>query len=140
MGFDWSAKISLQYCVPVKLSDRVSLWYMLKRLAEYEPGLAKRAHDAMLTGDPAAEGLLARSMKSVIVLGDSAEYDQEEVDKEVPRENRTDLEERFHYNPEIQEGGTPAEIALEYECSDLLAEAFEYAASKLLEDGHGITL
>ena len=99
MGFDWNVHISLQYCVPVKLSDHASLWYMLKRLAEFEPGYAKRAHDAMLNGDPVGKALLARSMQGVIVLRDTAEYDEEEMNKEV--ESPTPLEARFHYNTEI---------------------------------------
>ena len=41
MGFDWCVSISLAYCIPIKLDEKVSLWYMLKRLAEYEPGYAK---------------------------------------------------------------------------------------------------
>ena len=139
MGFDWGVRISLQYCVPVKLSDDVSLWYMLKRLAEFEPGYAKRAHDAMSTGDPVGKALLARSMQSVIVLRDTAEYDEEEVDKEV--QNPTPLEARFRYNQRINgEFSQGAEFDLEYNFSELLSDAFEYAASKLLGDGHGITL
>ena len=55
MGFDWSVSLKLKYCVPIKIAEGVSFWYMLKRLAEYEPGYAKRAHDAMVTGDPLAE-------------------------------------------------------------------------------------
>ena len=26
MGFDWGVSISLQYCVPIKLDDKVSFW------------------------------------------------------------------------------------------------------------------
>ena len=62
------------------------------------------------------------------------------MDKEV--ENPTPLEERFHYNSRIQ--GSEAKLGREFELGynnpELLSEAFEYAASKILGDGHGITL
>ena len=82
MGFDWCVSISLAYCIPIKLDEKVSLWYMLKRLAEYEPGYAKRAHDAMVTGDPLGKVLLKRAAQSVIVRNDSVEYCEDEIDKE----------------------------------------------------------
>ena len=77
MGFNWDLSIYLEYCIPIKLNEKASLWYMLKRLAEFEPGLAKRAHDAMRTGDPIGKTLLAKSMQSVIVMCDSPGYDED---------------------------------------------------------------
>ena len=79
MGFDWCVSISLAYCIPIKLDEKVSLWYMLKRLAEYEPGYAKRAHEAMVTGDPLGKVLLKRAAQSVIVRNDSVEYCEDEI-------------------------------------------------------------
>ena len=35
MGFDWGVTVSLEYGIPIKLDEKASLWYMLKRLAEY---------------------------------------------------------------------------------------------------------
>ncbi|MEC7281438.1 MAG: hypothetical protein VXU50_05180 [Verrucomicrobiota bacterium] len=137
MGFDWNVNISLHYCVPIKLDDKVSIWYMLKRLAEYEPGYAKRAHQAMLTNDPMGALLLKKAAQSVIVLTDSAEYDENEVEKEV--EKPTPLEARFHYHPRLGECEGCRECELEYN-PEILQEAFEYAASKILGDGHGISL
>ena len=99
MGFDWGVSISLQYCVPIKLDDKVSFWYMLKRLAEYEPGFAKRAHQAMLITDPIGVVLLKKATQCVIVLTNSAQYDENEVEKEV--ESPTPLEARFHYHPRL---------------------------------------
>jgi hypothetical protein len=52
MGFHWGAIVSLEYCVEIELKDKVSLWYMVKRLAEYEAGYAKRAKQAALTKEP----------------------------------------------------------------------------------------
>uniref|UniRef100_A0A7S0IQ84 Uncharacterized protein n=1 Tax=Calcidiscus leptoporus TaxID=127549 RepID=A0A7S0IQ84_9EUKA len=136
MGFDWGVSVSLEYGIPIKLDEKASLWYMLKRLAEYEPGCAKRAHDAMVTGDPLAKVLLKRASQSVIVLLDSAEYCEDEMSKEV--KTPTPIEERFHYNPKL--GEEDREFELEYNQSELLREAFEFAASKIVGDGHGITL
>lgn len=140
MGFSWYVSISLQYCVPIKLDDKVSVWYMLKRLAEYEPGYAKRAHQAMTTNDPMGTLLLKKAMQSVIVMTDSAEYDENEMDKEA--ENPTPLELRFHYHPSLGECGGPGgrEFMLQYNNPEILQEAFEYAASKILGVGHGISL
>ena len=84
MGFNWHVNVTLEYCIPIKL-DKVSLWYMLKRLAEYEAGYGKRAHDAMAVGDP-----MGRAAQSVVVLTDSEEYLEDEVEKEVA--NPTPLE------------------------------------------------
>ena len=131
---EWGISISLQYCVPIKLGDTVSFWYMLKRLAEYEPGFAKRAHQATLTTDPMAAMLLKKATQTVIVLTDSAEYDENEVQKSV--ENPSPLEARFHYHPDLDN----REYDLEYKYPCFLQEAFEYAASKILGDGHGIEL
>lgn len=133
MGFVWGVSVSLQYCIPIKLSDTVSFWYMLKRLAEYEPGFAKRAHQATLTKDPMGAMLLKKATQSVIVLTDSAEYDENEVEKEV--ENPSPLEARFHYHPRLGDREDDLEC-----CPEILQDAFEYAASKILGDGHGITL
>jgi len=142
MGYCWGVEVELHYCVPIKLAEGVSFWYMVKRLAEYEPGYAKRAHDATVTGEPLAKALEKRASQSIIVLRDSPEYCREEVEKEV--ENLTPFEERFHYNPGLGQGeyrdfdlGSDPEL---YELPDLLVEAFEFAASKLLGEGHGITL
>ena len=136
MGFDWGVTVSLEYGIPIKLDEKASLWYMLKRLAEYEPGCAKRAHDAMVTGDPLAKVLLKRASQGVIVLLDSAEYCEDEMSKQV--KTPTPIEERFHYNPTL--GEEDREFELEYNQSELLGEAFEFAASKIVGDGHGITL
>ena len=132
MGFDYGIYLSLEYCVPIKI-NKASFWYMLKRFAEYEPGHVKRSHQAMAAGDALAKILPKHA--SVIVLTDSNEYDEEEVNREV--ETPTPLENRFHYNERIQ---GEAEFELEYNAPELLSEAFEYAASKLLGDGHGISL
>ena len=64
MGFDWCVSISLAYCIPIKLDEKVSLWYMLKRLAEYEPGYTKRAHEAILTPPPRRRQRNAASHKA----------------------------------------------------------------------------
>lgn len=130
MGFDWGVSISLQYCVPIKLDDKVSFWYMLKRLAEYEPGFAKRAHQAMLITDPIGVVLLKKATQCVIVLTNSAQYDENEVEKEV--ESPTPLEARFHYHPRLV---CDREFELEYNSPEILQEA-----SKVLGDGHGISL
>jgi hypothetical protein len=132
----WDVSVSLEFCIPIKLDEKASLWYMLKRLAEYEPGCAKRAHDAMVTGDPLAKVLLKRASQSVIVLRDSAEYCEDEVNKEV--KTPTPIEERFHYNPKLGEESRDCEVECNH--SELLYEAFEFAASKIVGDGHGITL
>ena len=138
MGFDWHVSISLVYCIPIKLDENVSLWYVLKRLAEYEPGYAKRAHDAMVTGDPLGKALLKRAAQSVIVWNDSVEYCEDEIDKEA--KNPTPIEERFHYNPRLGGCGEEREFELEYNEPDLLGEAFELAAARIIGDGHGVTL
>ena len=135
MGFTWIVNISLQFCAPIRLLENVSLWYLVKRLAEYETGFAKRAHQAMLMKDPVGKILLKKSTQCVIVLKDSVEYDENEVEKVV--ENPTPLEARFHYNPKID---NEREFELEYNSPEILQEAFEFAASKVLGDGHGISL
>jgi len=132
----WNVSVSLEYGIPIKLDENASLWYMLKRLAEYEPGCAKRAHDAMVTADPLAKVLLKRASQSVIVLEDSAEYCEDEVNKEV--KTPTPIEERFHYNPKLGEESRECDVECNH--SELLGEAFEFAASKIVGDGHGITL
>jgi len=136
MGFCWGVEILLEYCVPIKLHEKVSFWYMLKRLAKYEPGYAKRAHDAT-TDEPLAKVLLKRTSQSIIVLIDSPEYCRDEAEKTV--ENPTTLEKRFHYNPDIG-WGEEREYLVELERPELLAEAFELAASKILGEDHGFTL
>ena len=117
--------------------------YMLKRLAEYEPGYGKRAQDAMTVGDPMGKRLSKRAAQSVVVRFDSEEYLEDEVNKEV--ENPTPLEKRFHYNPCFDEGiseGMHREYEMKFsnDCRKLLSEAFEVAAAKVLGDGHGIKL
>ena len=136
MGINWDVQVSMEYCVPIKLDRGVSFWYMLKRLAEYEPGYAKRAHDAT-TDEPLAKVLLKRTSQSIIVLIDSPEYCRDEAEKTV--ENPTTLEKRFHYNPDIG-WGEEREYLVELERPELLAEAFELAASKILGEDHGFTL
>ena len=127
--------VSIEYCLPIELGE-ASLWYMLKRLAEYEPGHRKRSHDAMKSGDKVLCGLLRkRAAQGVVVLRDSAEYVEDDVYKEV--EHPTPLERRFHYNPKLGE----REFDLEYNFPELLSEAFEDAAAKVLGDSaHDITL
>ena len=137
MGFTWGVGVYVEYCIPLKLPTNVSYWYMLKRLAEFEPGYLKRAHSAMVTGDPSAKTLMNRARQSIVVEIDSNEYDEEEVYKEVA--SPTPLEECFHYNPKLDECEC-REHDLKDNCPELLGEAFEYAASKVLGEGHGITL
>ena len=143
MGFDWDVSLKLKYCVPIKIAEGVSFWYMLKRLAEYEPGYAKRAHDATVTDEPLARTLLNRASQSILVLIDSPEYCKDEVEKEV--KNPTPIEKRFQYNPGLGQGeyrdfdlgvSDPGYTGI----SDLLVEAFEFAASKVLGEGHDFTL
>merc|ERR1712216_932316 len=149
MGFDWGVSVALHYCVPIKLHEKACVWYMLKRLAEYEPGYAKRAHNATVTGDPLAKALQKRASQSIVVLMDSPEYCKDEVEKDP--ENLTPLEKRFHYNPDygLDDGNhRDFDLALgsewdsEYEGYDklpyVLGEAFKFAASKILGEGHGL--
>jgi len=144
MGYCWGVEVSLEYCVPIKLAEGVSFWYMLKRLAEYEPGYAKRAHDAAVTDEPLAKALQKRASQSIIVLRDSPEYREDEVNKKV--ENPSPLEKRFHYNPRLKryagawfDGMNFCRIG-DANWDELLEEAFNLAASKILGEGHGITL
>jgi len=149
MGINWDVQVSMEYCVPIKLDRGVSFWYMLKRLAEYEPGYAKRAHDATVTGEPLAKALQKRAAQSIVVLMDSPEYCRDEAEKEV--ENPTPLEERFHYNPDfgLDSGenrdfdlalGSDLDPDYENKLPYVLGEAFKFAASKILGEGHGLTL
>merc|ERR1711970_315685 len=115
---------------------------MLKRLAEYEPGYAKRAPDAAVTR--LAKALKKRASQSIIVLRDSPEYREDEVNKKV--KNPTPIEKRFHYNPRLKryagawfDGMNFCRIG-DANWEELLEEAFEFAASKILGEGHGITL
>eukprot|EP00966_Prymnesium_polylepis_P258736 5975981-Prymnesium_polylepis.1 len=84
--------VYVEYCIP----QNVSRWYMLKRLAEFEPGYFKRAHSAMVAGDPLANTLMNRAQQTIVVEIESNEYDEEEVEKEVAAPSA--LEERFHYS------------------------------------------
>jgi len=123
---------------------------MVKRLAEYEPGYAKRAPDAAVTR--LAKALQKRASQSIIVLRDSPEYCKDEVEKDP--ENLTPLEKRFHYNVDYGlDDGRWRDFDLAFgnpngdpdpnewdDCHPLLVEAFKFAASKILGEGHGLTL
>jgi len=137
MGYCWGVEVELHYCVPIKFHENACLWHTLKRLAEYEPGYAERAPDAAVTR--LAKLMQKRTSQSIIVLRDSPEFCEDDIEKDV--ENPTPLEERFHYNPELKTTRYDTrEFNLEYNYPELLGEAFEFAASKLLGEGHGITL
>ena len=137
MGFDWSVDVTLEYCVPIK-DQGISPWYLLKNLAEYEPGAARRAQ-VPGTGVPLRRALRSRAGKSVIVRYDSEEFKEEEVNKEI--ESPTPLEARFHYSEHLAKWNEDRDFDVEYNSPNLISEAFTIAAGKVLQqENHSISL
>ena len=122
MGFDWCVNVTVVFSQPIALPENVSYWYLLKNLANYEPGESARKRP--------------RSRSTGLVTRGGDGYDEEEVEGGIGR-SCTEVETRFQYNPKLRGAAWDREADLKYNWPELLSEAFAEAAEKTCGPGHG---
>ena len=125
MGFDWCVNVTVCFSQPIALPENVSYWYLLKKLANYEPGESDRKRP--------------RSCSTGLVTCGGDGYDEAEVEGGTGR-SCTEVETRFQYNPKLKGAAEEREFDLECNWPELLSEAFAEAAYKICGPGHGVEL